>query len=257
MATTYHQGNKKRLITMMVLALLPLFSFSQKIQIDWVEVTGDKVIVHYNLEDNSPNHEYAVSLMSSKDNFSAPLTKVSGDVGSEVKPGLNKRIQWSIIDELGNYKGDIELEIRGKVFVPFMKIAGFDASRSYKRGKSYPLVWTSGNMSGQVDIELYKGQTRVNSDRGVPNTGKFEWFIPGSVKTGSDYRIKFTNTKSREEVVYTSAFSIKPKLPLLVKVIPVLLAGGAVAALSGGSPVEPINNNTSTDLPTHPSLPPD
>lgn len=249
----------KGLSTIVVLLLLSQSAFSQKIEIKWVEVTSDKIIVHYNLDDSSPNHEYAINLMSSKDNFSAPLTKVTGDVGSEVKPGIDKKIMWAIIDELGNYKGDLELEIRGKVFAPFMKITGFDAKKSYKRGKSYPLVWTSGNMSGQLDIELYKGKERVSREPNVPNTGKFDWFIPGSVKTGNDYKLKFTNTKSRDEVVFTNEFSIKPKLPLLVKVVPVVLIVGAAVALGGGKGgsagggtiIPPINNA----LPGHPETP--
>ena len=59
--------------------------------------------------------------------------------------------------------------------------------------------------------------------------------IPGSVKPGKDYRIKITDAKNSEEAVYTGYFKVTPKVPLLLKVIPVLAVGGVVAFLAGGS----------------------
>jgi hypothetical protein len=208
----------------------------QTVAISWVEIAGTKIIVHYDLETSNPNHEFSISLFSSKDNFSAPLTKVTGDVGNEIKPGKDKKIIWDVVAELGSFKGDLELEVRGRIFVPFMRLTNFDTSKKYKRGKSYPLTWTSGNMGGQIDIELYDGQTRVHSDRGVSNSGKFEWVIPASVKPGSNYRLKFTDTKNREDVIYTREFKIVPKVPMAAKALIGLavVGGGAVVALSGG-----------------------
>jgi hypothetical protein len=222
-------------IWLSALLLLVQYTHAQKVDITWVEIAGSKIIVHYNLETSNPNHEFSVSLFTSRDNFSAPLTKVTGDVGNEVKPGKDKKITWDVIAELGNFRGDLELEIRGRVFVPFMKLVNFDADRKYKRGKSYPLTWISSEMSGQVDIELYDGQTRVTSDRGVPNTGKFEWFLPGSVKPGKDYQLKFTNVKNRDEVIYSGTFAVVPKVPMAVKgLIGLAVIGGGVAAAAAG-----------------------
>ncbi len=216
--------------------LLTIPANAQTVAISWVEIAGTKIIVHYDLETSNPNHEFSISLFSSKDNYSAPLTKVTGDVGNEIKPGKDKRIIWDVVAELGSFKGDLELEVRGKIFVPFMKLTNFDASKKYKKGKSYPLTWTSGNMGGQIDVELYDGQTRVTSDRGVANSGKFEWVIPNSVKPGSNYRLKFTDTKNREEVIYTKEFKIVPKMPMAAKALIGLavVGGGVAAAMAGG-----------------------
>lgn len=65
--------------------------YAQTVAIKKVELAGEQVIVHYELEDSNPNNEYQINLYSSKDNYFAPLTKVSGDVGSEVKPGATKK----------------------------------------------------------------------------------------------------------------------------------------------------------------------
>lgn len=241
-------------ISFIVLVFIYGFSVSaQTIAISWVEIAGSKIIVHYDLESANPNHEFTINLFSSKDNFSSPLTKVTGDVGNEIKPGKDKKIVWDVIAELGNYRGDLELEVRGKLYTPFMKLSGFDASKKYKRGKTYPLVWTSGNMGGQIDVELYDGQTRVHSERGVPNTGKLEWVIPANVKPGSDYRLKFTDTRNREEVIFTKPFSIVPRTPTPVKLVAVLVTAGGIAAaltlLSGET------GGTSGNLPGPPPIP--
>ncbi|MCX7638767.1 MAG: hypothetical protein N2044_13065, partial [Cyclobacteriaceae bacterium] len=75
-------------------------SYAQTIAISWVEIAGTKIIVHYDLESANPNHEFTINLFSSKDNFSAPLTKVTGDVGNEIKPGKDKKIVWDVVSEL-------------------------------------------------------------------------------------------------------------------------------------------------------------
>ena len=235
------------------LLLLAFIAKGQTANITWVQISGTKIIVHYDLETSNPNQEFAISLYSSKDNFSAPLTKVTGDVGNEIKPGKDKQITWDVVAELGNYRGDLELEIRGKVFVPFMKLSNFDTEKKYKRGKSYPLVWTSNEMSGQVDIELYNGQTRVTSDRGVPNTGKFEWFLPGNVKPGKNYVLKFTNVKNREESISTGQFSVVPKVSMVVKALAGLaIIGGGVAAAGAGGGGGGGGGTTVQDLPLPP-----
>jgi len=38
-----------------------------------IELAGEKIIVHYDLDDNNPNNEYQINLFASKDKFSAPL----------------------------------------------------------------------------------------------------------------------------------------------------------------------------------------
>lgn len=224
-----------RFIAALPLCLAVTPCLAQTVDIKWTEIVHDKIIIHYDIEDGNPNHEYQVSLFSSKDNFAAPLTKVSGDIGPDVKPGKDKIIMWAIIQELGSYKGKIELELTAKVFVPFIKLTSFDASKKYKRGKSYPMVWVSGNLSGQIDIDLYRGNNRISSERNVPNTGKFDWFVSPGAKPGKNYTLRFTNSKNRSEVIYSDAFSIRPKFPLILKVAVLTgLGAGAIILLPSG-----------------------
>jgi hypothetical protein len=210
---------------------------AQKIHMEKIELLGSVIEVHYTLEDANENHEYLVDLYSSKDNFAEPLTKVSGDVGAEIKPGSSRIIKWEAFQEIGDYQGELSLEIRARVYIPFIKITGFSEGTKYKRGQAYPLLWESGNLGGQIDIELYRDQSRVGGDRNVPNSGKYEYAFPGSIKRGKEYRLKFTNTRNRDESTYTGYFIVVPKLPLVIKIsaMAAVLAGVAILVNSSSS----------------------
>ena len=218
-------------------ALVLLFiapAYCQKVLINKVELAGEKIIVHYDLEDTTPGNEYSLNLYSSVDNFSSPLAKVTGDIGAEVKPGVGRKVEWAIRDEYGGYKGKLALEIRGKVYVPFVKLTNFKVSGSYKRGKSYPLQWKPGAVN-PINVELYKGDLRVSGVTDLPNSGSYMLDIPAKAKTGSDYKLKISDTRNVNEVVWTTPFTVKNKVPLLLKILPVAAIGGAAAAFAGGS----------------------
>ena len=223
-----------RRTTLTVLILLTgTFVFAQKVAIKKVELAGQKIIVHYDLEDSNPTNEYQVYLYSSQNNFSTALAKVKGDVGAEVKPGNDRKIEWSVTEELGSYKGKLSLEVRGKVYLPFVKLQNFDASKKYKRGKTYPIYWKAGSQT-PIHIELYKGSQRITGELNHPNNGTYSLSIPDKIKPGKDYRIKITDSRSSEEVVYSGNFHVSPKIPLLLKVVPLVAVGGLVAVLAGG-----------------------
>ncbi|MCH9028554.1 MAG: T9SS type A sorting domain-containing protein, partial [Bacteroidetes bacterium] len=58
---------------------------------------------------------------------------------------------------------------------------------------SQDITWTD-DISGDVKIELYKAEvfdTEITA--ATPSDGSFTWIIPGSVTTGSDYKIRITS----------------------------------------------------------------
>jgi hypothetical protein len=222
----------RRITVIVLFALLGPSVIAQKVAVKKVELAGEKIIVYYDLEDSNPNNEYQIFLYSSQNNYSTALTHVKGDVGNEVRPG-SKKIEWSIREELGPYKGKLALEVRGKVYAPFAKIQNFDVSKKYKRGKTYPLGWKAGSQN-PIHIELYKGSERITGELNHPNNGSYQLSIPGKAKPGDDYRIKLTDSKNSDEVIYSSYFKVGPKIPLLLKVAPVLAVGGIAAVVLGG-----------------------
>ena len=238
---------------LLVISCLSFLSMAaQTIAIKKVELAGEKIVVHYDLDDSNPNNEYKLDLYASKDNFIAPLTKVKGNVGPEVKPGAGHKIEWNIIEEYGSYKGKISLEIRGKVYIPFVKLQNFNTERTYKRGKSYSMSWKPGN-TNPINIELYKGGQRISGEMNQPNNGGHTLFIPNQAKKGNDYRLKITDSKNSEDVLYTSSFQVKPKVPLLVKLFPVLAIGGILATMGGGGGTEQPPGDP--EIPAPPGLP--
>jgi hypothetical protein len=224
---------KRYLLICALLIFISSVGISQTVFIRKIELAGEKVIVYYDLEDNNPNNEYQLNLFASKDNYASALTKVKGDVGGEIKPGTSKKIEWNLQEEFGGYKGRISLEIRGRVYVPFVKLQSFDVSKSYKRGKNMNLNWKPGS-TNPIHIELYKGSQRIQGELSHPNNGSYLLSLPPKAKPGSDYRIKITDAKNSDEVIYSPLFKVKPKVSLLLKVLPVLAVGGAVAAFAGG-----------------------
>jgi hypothetical protein len=240
-----------RVILPVLLLLIHVMAAAQTVAIKKIELAGEKIIVYYDLEDSNPNNEYKLDLYASKDNFAAPLTKVKGDVGAEVKPGMGKKIEWNAREELGGYQGKLALEVRGRVYIPFVKLQNFNTEKSYKRGGSYNIGWKPGN-TNPVNIELFKGGQRITGEMNQPNNGSHTLFIPGSAKPGKDYRLKISDSRNVEDVLYTGNFTVKPKLPMLLKVLPVLAVVGGAAAFLGGGEKGPAGD---TEIPAPPALP--
>jgi Ser-Thr-rich glycosyl-phosphatidyl-inositol-anchored membrane family len=223
---------------------MSLSSSGQNLDIDFIEFVGRNVVVHYTLDDGAnSSRQFLVQLYASQDNFSTPLTRVTGDFGSEVSSGVDKKIVWDITKELGAFKGNISLELRGRVYVPFVKIKDLYEGQVFKRGKNYPVNWTSGNLSGQVNIELFNEDgERIWGENNVANVGKFDWYIQGNIKKGHDYKLKFTNARDRNDVAYSLPFTIKPKIPLAVKAAGVVAVAAAVGIVVSTRTSE--SNNT-------------
>jgi hypothetical protein len=206
---------------------------AQEFTIRKIEMAGDKLLLHYDLVDTIKNRHYTVSLYSSKDNFLQPLQKVSGDAGLEVVPGKNHKIIWAAKEELGNeFDGKVALEVRGRLYIPFVRFKGFEDYKVVKRGKPYILTWTGGSRQNILNFELYRDNQKIWAQPPVANTGSHEIVIPTSVKPGTNYRFKITDTKNKDEIVNTGLFKIKRKIPLGMKIVPLLVAGGVIYWLS-------------------------
>ena len=88
----------KVIIFQLVLTLLILDTYAQKVSNVRAEQRGQDIVVFYSLETNSPCE---VSLLLSQDNgvtWGAPLKNVSGDVGKNISAG-EKQIIWKVLEE--------------------------------------------------------------------------------------------------------------------------------------------------------------
>lgn len=235
--------------SLLLLILVQFASFSlsaQSIQITKMKIVNDKMEIYYNIDDSNPNNEYLVTVFSSKNNYSAPHTIVSGDVGQEVKPGDNVAI-WNIKEELGDYQGSLSVEIRASVYIPFVRLKEEEDKKVFKRGNSYELKWRPGN-TNPVHIELFLDDQKVGGQLNHPNDGSFSTVLSKDLKRGAKYKIKVSDAKHPEDFVYTNFFTVKRKVPLLLKVIPFIALGAIVGQVVTDS-AEPAGGAASLPLP--------
>jgi hypothetical protein len=203
---------------------------AQSFDIIRVEVKGGKIDLHYSLTDTVAR-SYTVSLFSSADNFTSPLTKVAGDVGLEVKPGLQRKITWDATTELGaDFNGDVALEVRGKVYIPFVRLDGFDDYKKFKRKKAYDITWTGGRGNSVLNFDLYKGDTKVATYPNIANVGHYKLKFE-NVRPGNDYRLKVSDAKNKDDVVYSAPFAVRAKVPMVIKMLGAAAAGAAITVL--------------------------
>jgi hypothetical protein len=203
-------------------------AFAQEFVLKDLEVAGDKLIIHYDLIDSMKDRFYTVSVFSSTDNFVNPIQKLQGDVGLEVPPGKNRKITWAAKEELGAaFNGKVSLEIRGRVFIPFVRFTGFSDYKTLKRTKPYVITWTGGTRQNILNFELYHGKEKLWVLPGVANTGNTKIVIPRSVKPGDDYFFRISDSKNKDEIVNTGTFSLRRKVPLLVKAASLAAIGTA------------------------------
>lgn len=215
------------------LLLSALTSLGQKFSIKRVELAGEKVNLYYDLVDTVVSRTYTVNIFSSKDNYITPLEKVTGDIGLEVKPGGNKLISWNAKEELGpDFKGKVGLEVRGRLYIPFVRLDGLN--KTFKRLRPTEITWSGGTQQNILNFDLYKGEEKITSFPNIANVGHYTMTMPTTVKPGKGYKFKITDSKNKDQIVYSAPFAIVRKVPLLLKAVPIALIAGGVYALSSG-----------------------
>ncbi len=219
---------------MLLLLLVTGTVSAQQLLVKQVELHGEQIIFHYSLSDTIPGRGYSINLYASRDNYVNPLTRVSGDLGLEVKPGNNLKVVWNAKEELGaSFTGQVSVEIRARAYIPFIQFDGFE---KIKRGKPKEITWRGGKSQNILNFELYNHKDeKVHTFANIPSgPGHYNMFIPTEIKTGKDYRFKIVDSKNKDQVVFSNRFTVKRKVPLVLFALPVVAAGGAIAFMGGG-----------------------
>jgi len=211
---------------------------AQEFAIRKVEVASDRVYIFYDLVDTVSSRTYTVNVYSSRDSYVSPLQKVQGDLGLEVKPGRNRKITWNAKEELGgDFEGKVGLEVRGKLYIPFIRFQGFKDQLVRKRGVPFDIVWSGGRANSLINFELLKDDKLITVPQNniAASVGKATIRIPKNIKPGYNYRFRIVDSKNKDDVVYTDAFRVKRKIPLALQILPVLVVGYAAYAITGKS----------------------
>lgn len=245
--------NKYRRAFLLVITFLSAGSigYAQYFKIRKVEQAGEVINLYYDLSDSTTNSSrtYSIFLYSSLDSYTIPLVKVSGDVGQIVKPGGNRKISWSAKEELGSdFDGKVGFEVRGNEFIPFLKLDGFRGKKSRKRGVKEDVTWSGGRANSLINFELYRNGKYVSAPYTsiATSLGKYSIIIPKATKPGGGYTFKIRDSKDKEQYIFTEEFSVRRKVPLALKAIPVLGVGTLIYLLTQG--------NASKDIPGPPDI---
>ncbi len=234
-------------VLLSLLLAISLAVTGQEFSIKKVELTNESVILYYDLIDTIKERTYTINVFTSKDSYLAPLQKIKGDAGLEVRPGANKKIVWNSKEELGStFNGDLEMEVRGRVYIPFVKFDEFQNELIFKRGQSKTITWSGGTRQNILNFNLYRADKYVNVIPNVANSGSYDMIIPSTIKPGKGYYFLVSDSKNKDQVMKTNQFSVRRKIPLALKAVPILLIGATVALLL---PKSPKNISNPPDVP--------
>lgn len=212
--------------------LLGYASKSQTIKVTNIGYEQNKVVITYQLQDSVVGRYYTVGVYTSEDDYTNPLKHVEGDVGLEIKPGKERKIYWDAKLEQGAfYEGKMAFELRGKEFMPFISMGGFEEVKTIKRGREYNITWTGGGAHNILNFDLYDEEKKVLTFPNIANAGHYKLILPKWVKPGNNYKFKISDTKNSEEVIYTEVFKVRRKIPLVYTVLAGIGVGGAAAAI--------------------------
>lgn len=181
----------------------------------------DRIIIIYDLVSIDRVSNVMVRVFSSVDDYTLPLSNVSGDVGA-VLPGPNKRIIWQAGEAIANNFLDISFRFKSETIKGWKIIS--PTAKGMRRGMKNTIQWQGGEAGSDVNIQLIKPGLEYEQIIQTKNTGSFVWDTPKNLKPGNGYAIRIsTNNISIEH-----RFSIKRKFPLIYYGIP---AAGLVIIL--------------------------
>lgn len=240
--------------TILTIFLLGMSGWAVGQSIDHVlaSIENGKVKVTYDLKSSNPRQHYTVALYSSHNNYASSVRNVSGDVGNNVSPGISNTIVWDAKAELGVYEGTLTFRVRAEpIPLPFEFVAP-TAGSAFRRGKSATFTWEGGLPNQEVQLEVLKGTEVALHLPSKKNSGSFVWDIPRDFAKGADYRFQLV---SNGNSISSEPFMIKSKIPLLVKIAPVLVVGGVLYLILKPKDKTPNQEQTLSDLPPAPNAP--
>ena len=229
--------------------------FSQSLENIRAVLQEETIVIYYDLVAEASEQKYDVELYSSWNNYASPLQLAEGDVGKLVAPGRDKAVVWRAKEEMRNFQGDIDFEVRAQLAFSPIKID--EVSSSLKAGKTVPVAWKGGLSSEKITLNLYKDGRQIQKLGDFSNTGTYEWAIPKDYAVDGKYSLSIAGSKTTTPI-RSREFVIKKGLPLGLKLAPLALVGAGVYFLVKPGTTDPGGGNTNTGgdpLPSPPAFP--
>ena len=196
------------------------------------ELKSGLMTVTYDLVAPSEEYSFDVKLYSSHNNYSVPVTRVTGDVGEGVKSGINKKLIWNVREELGVFQGSLQVELSAtpKMVVPAIELISPAGGQVVRRGKNLEVKWKGGSKTEEVEIQLTRGTDLHRKIEKVSNTGSYSLSIAKDEPLG-EYQVRVLSLSGE---VFSKPFEVKKPSKLLLKILPVVGLAGVAAVLTGG-----------------------
>lgn len=101
---------------------------------------------------------------------------------------------------------------------PTITVISPNGYENWQIGRQYTITWTSSNITGNVDIELYNRTNLTDIiETSTINDGNTTWVIPSTVPPGTEYRVKIKNTDGTVFDFSNNSFTIMaPSEPLTI-----------------------------------------
>ncbi|HEX2695279.1 MAG TPA: Ser-Thr-rich GPI-anchored membrane family protein [Acidobacteriota bacterium] len=75
-----------------------------------------------------------------------------------------------------------------------------NSGESWQAGETYNITWTQRELSGTATLALFKGGTKAaDIGTGSVTAGTYEWTIPRTTATGTDYRVRIARGSTVDE----------------------------------------------------------
>lgn len=215
-------------------------SYSQELDSISMTFENNRVVINYDFLVGEEDVEYELFLFGSHDNFAEPLQEVEGDVGKKIRIGKGKTIYWNARKELGNFKGDFRLKIKGSKYIPLISFQNINNELQVKRGKNFNIEWDTNDKSDKVLLKIQRNGVPVFDPIVVENNGSYLWNVPANLKAGKGYSVQILDAKNllREET--SESFRVRRKIPFAYKIIPAALISGTIAYFIINQPEEGI-----------------
>lgn len=185
------------------------------------ETKGNLVIIRYDLAGKLTGQLFNVKVFSSHNTMQEPLAYVRGDVGMNVVPGRNKKIEWGAKKEIGTFDGELNLKLEATLVFSPMIVKTPTEDTYIRRGRAYDITWDGGVEQENLQVELWKDSTLSFIITRTPNAGKYTWELPLTLAPGDAYKIRLMSVNSPTNFHFSEPFEIRRKIPTALKLAPV------------------------------------
>ncbi len=104
--------------------------------------------------------------------------------------------------------GTYDIEINKTSKDSLISVTYPDPSAIFAAGDLYDVRWNAFALEANLFISLYKGETDLGTIKHTANSGACTWRVNGGHTTGSDYRIKITQSGDSTVYAYSDYFTI-------------------------------------------------